>query len=70
MDEKMKYQTSCSDNDEYTNFCKLAVADEVVFQHFRSHPHYTKVVETVPYEAGKSYLRLALQKNPEFIKYL
>ncbi len=65
----MEYITSCSDNNQYPSFCHQSVIDEETFKNFRRNPIYTSIVETVPYKAGRDYLKSALSQTPEIYKY-
>lgn len=66
----MKLSTSCSDNEEYPDFCFQAANDERIYKDFRRHPIYMSIVETVSEESGKEYFQMALLQTPELKKHL
>lgn len=66
----MKSKSSCSDNEEYPEFCLRAATDNEVFKAFRRSPEYTSIVETVPYKNGKEYLKIAFEQTPGIKRYV
>ena len=63
-------KTSPSENGEYPEFCELASKDDLIFEVFRRHPAYTKIVETVSSDQGLDYIKIALNQQPKLKKYL
>ncbi|TYQ24023.1 putative sugar O-methyltransferase [Pseudanabaena sp. UWO310] len=66
----MECRSSCSDDGEYPDFCFQAANTDFIYNSFRRHPVYTKIVETVSKQAGKDYLQLALSKQSKLANYL
>lgn len=62
----MAAQTSISDVDRYNAVCDKAASDDMFFEIFRRHPVYMDIVETLPPEPGLEYIKIALQKCPDF----
>lgn len=62
----MPAQTSISDVERYNAVCDKAASDDMFFEIFRRHPTYMEIVETLPPEPGLEYIKVALQKCPDF----
>jgi hypothetical protein len=62
----MPAQTSISDVERYNAVCEKAASDDMFFEIFRRHPVYMQIVETLPPEPGLEYIKIALQKCPDF----
>jgi hypothetical protein len=62
--------TSSSDDGSYPVFCHEAANDPSLFETFKQNPAYTRILEHVTYEQGKSYLEIALCQTPDFRYYL
>jgi hypothetical protein len=52
--------------DHYNAVCDKAASDDMFFEIFRRHPVYMEIVETLPPEPGLEYIKIALQKCPNF----
>ena len=65
----MADKTSCSDDEEYPQFCELASNDDSVFENFRSDPVYRKIVETVSYPGGRDYLKKSCLQDKMLSSY-
>lgn len=53
--------------ERYLAVCKLAVEDEEVFNSFKTHPDYYKVLEHIPKRLGLQYLQSIRQNNPKML---
>jgi hypothetical protein len=62
--------TSSSDNGSYPVFCHEAANDPSLFMKFKQSSVYTRILEHVTWEQGKSYLEIALRQSPDFRPYL
>ncbi|MCX2717380.1 hypothetical protein OQH61_06500 [Helicobacter sp. MIT 21-1697] len=55
--------SSISSSMDYPQFCALAAQDSKVFEHFRTNPIYTAILEHISPELGQQYLNVVLQRN-------
>ena len=51
----------------YPGFCKRAVADEAVFENFKSHPSFQQILEHVSYRQGLNILDVILRIDPSIV---
>ncbi len=56
--------SSVTDINWYTDFCKSAAEDDILFANFKRSPLYTVVLEHVTYNFGKQYLELIKKNYP------
>lgn len=59
---------SASEDGVYPDFCRLAADDSKVFETFRRHPDYTRVLEHVPEAMGRDYARLSGATRPDMME--
>jgi putative sugar O-methyltransferase len=53
------------ENEEFQNICLQASEDDSVYKTFKSHPHYTKVLEHVKRHTGVEYLERIKSNFPQ-----
>jgi len=54
--------------DNYIQLCESAVADDLIFDNFKSRPEFKTIMEHVPRDLGKAYLDDIHRTNPSILR--